>query len=66
MNDDRDEKFEIVYEKIEHHTEKAWLFIFGDKKVWLPMSQCDLDNGNKIVHVPTWLIEEKHLESYIV
>ena len=63
---DDKEMYEINYDKKEHETDKAWLFIFEDKKVWLPKSQCELDELNKIINVPVWLVEEKEIEDYIV
>jgi hypothetical protein len=46
-------------------TEKAWRLDTGDKTVWLPKSQCELDvdpaSGHGTVTLPEWLALEKEI-----
>ncbi len=64
------EKVEIAFEEVIKETQKAWLLRFPMKKdlsnedIWFPMSQCDLDEKNKRIWVPRWLVTEKSIEEY--
>lgn len=49
---------------LKHETKAAWLVNDGDKDVWLPKSQCELEPGKGtdcIVTLPEWLAKEKEL-----
>jgi hypothetical protein len=51
-----DEMVEIFFEELEHETVDAWLIVTADgDKVWLPKSQCELDENDSSVEVPEWL-----------
>ena len=55
-----DELHAVDYEKILIETQKAWLVgISDDFEVWLPKSECKLDNENNIIYIPFWLVSEK-------
>ena len=50
--------------KLKHETKAAWLISDGDRDVWLPKSQCELELGKNmvcIVTLPEWLAVEKEL-----
>ncbi len=50
--------------KLKHETKAAWLVSDGDRDVWLPKSQCELEHGKDmvcIVTMPEWLAVEKEL-----
>ncbi len=52
------------YEAILSRGEKAFLFdIDGDgtRKIWLPISEFELDENNKMFNIPRWLAEKKEL-----
>ena len=42
-------------------TEMAYRFHDGIRIVWLPKSQCQWDQDDKVMTMPTWLAEEKEL-----
>ena len=48
-----------------HETKAAWLVNDGDRDIWLPKSQCEVDiagdNTTCIVTLPEWLAIEKEL-----
>lgn len=52
----------IYFERLVHQTTDAWLIETdsGDE-VWLPKSQCELDEDDNTVEVPEWLAIEKGL-----
>jgi len=59
------ETITVVYDWIDHTTDKAILFFFGDDEIWLPKSQItDLDEVANTVEIPLWLAEEKEIEDY--
>ena len=49
---------------LKHETKAAWLINDGDRDVWLPKSQCEvevMDDKSCIVTLPEWLALEKEL-----
>lgn len=40
-------------------TERAWRFYDGTKTEWVPKSQCEWDEMEKVMSIPTWLAYEK-------
>jgi hypothetical protein len=42
-------------------TEKAFRFHDGKSIVWLPKSQCEWDENDKIMAMPEWLAKDKGL-----
>lgn len=42
-------------------TEKAWRFFDGTRTVWLPKSQCQWDEDDKVMTMPEWLAKDKEL-----
>ena len=49
---------------LKHETKAAWLVNDGDRDVWLPKSQCELELGKDMtcmVTLPEWLAIEKEL-----
>ena len=56
------EKLEVDFEGLVHQTPDAWLILTADdEQVWLPKSQCELDEDGKVVKVPEWLAIKKGL-----
>lgn len=50
--------------KLKHETDAAWLIDDGDRDVWLPKSQCELELSKNMVctiTLPEWLAIEKEL-----
>lgn len=55
----------MIFDEIEMYTEKAILFKFDKKKVWLPKSQVkNLDMHGHFFEIPQWLMEAKEIEFY--
>lgn len=53
---------EICFAELVRETDKAWMFKTDDgDAVWLPKSQCELDEDELLVQVPEWLAIEKGL-----
>jgi len=52
---------EIPFDEIVTETDAAWLLDVGDDKIWLPKSQCDIDEDDNTIEVPEWLAIEKGL-----
>ena len=44
---------------MKRQTEKAWLIDFGDKEVWIPKSQIEVDLVDDVVTMPEWLAKDK-------
>jgi hypothetical protein len=42
-------------------TEKAYRFYDGKVTVWLPKSQCEWDDLEKVMTMPEWLAKDKEL-----
>lgn len=40
-------------------TPKAYLVQIGGEEVWLPKSQCELNEDSMLVEMPTWLAEKR-------
>jgi hypothetical protein len=55
------ERLRIEYEEIEEETDKAWLLLVEEDSVWLPKSQCSIDEDRNLIYVPVWLAEQKEL-----
>jgi hypothetical protein len=62
-----DEKFEIEYDRSidDAETDLAWLIVIDGEEYWMPKSKCDIDETNKSISVPRWLIEKKGLDIYV-
>ena len=60
-------KIRLMYDEINRTlaTPKALPFVFGRKRVWLPISQIELDEvyANSVL-VEDWLVKSKGLETY--
>ncbi len=52
---------DIEYDSIDHETDKAVLFNFGGKKVWLPRSAIEIDFDSKEVTLPEQLAIDKEI-----
>ena len=52
----RPKKIKVAYDEIVTDTDKAFLFrIKGDTTVWLPKSECIIDEKENTVIIPGWL-----------
>lgn len=47
--------------EIKHETEKAYLFYDGSKTVWIPKSQCEWDEMDKVMTMPERVAMDKGL-----
>lgn len=47
--------------EVVHETDDAYLFSDGERRVWLPKSQCEWDPDAKKMIVPVWLAEDREL-----
>ena len=54
---DEPDKVVIKYNVILEERLKAWRFEIDEKRVWLPKSQCELDEDNLTVTVPERLAD---------
>lgn len=52
---------EVDFDEVVHESDSAWKVKIGDKEVWLPKSQCDLDEYNDVVTMPEWLAKKEGL-----
>jgi len=57
---------ELQYDYIVWESETGIQLAFGDEDVWLPLSQCILDEDNNTVEIPRWLAEKNGIECYEV
>lgn len=60
MKEEVYEKF--CYEEMICQSKLAWKLKIDKDELWLPKSQCELDEDEKCVLVPKWLVEKKGLE----
>lgn len=63
-----DEMLEIRYLSLLRQTSAAWQFDvvnedMDELRIWLPKSRCELQEEQKIVMVPRWLVEKNRLTS---
>jgi hypothetical protein len=42
-------------------TDRAYYFNDGTRMVWLPKSQCQWDQSERVLTLPEWLAREKEL-----
>ena len=61
----------LIFDKLEHDTDEAYLLRFGDQKEWVPKSKAEILNEDTRgpeyggeVEIPRWLVEKKGLEGY--
>jgi hypothetical protein len=47
--------------EVRGETEKAWRFHDGKVTVWMPKSQCEWNEDDKVMTVPEWLATDKGL-----
>ena len=47
--------------EVEDETGLAYRFTDGVLRVWLPKSQCEWDEGERVMTMPEWLAKEKGL-----
>lgn len=52
---------EIEYEELLKETDKAVLFNFGDREIWIPKSQIEGDYSDGSVTMSEWLAVENEL-----
>lgn len=57
----RNETVDIDFDELVHDTDMAWLISIDSEKVWLPKSECELDEHDQVAQVPEWLAIEKGL-----
>lgn len=57
----RDELIPIDYDALITSTDEAWLLEIDDRQIWLPQSQCEIDEENSTILVPKWLCDEEDL-----
>jgi hypothetical protein len=68
FNTEPDEIRTLDFIKILAETEKAWKLLLDDSDFfnpvfeWFPKSQCELDEKNKEIEVPQWLLTKKELD----
>lgn len=55
---------DIKYEAILHETNGAYLFMIGDKEVWLPREAVEVHEDERVVVVPENLVIKKEIEDY--
>lgn len=55
--EDLDDDIEVSGLTIVRETEKAWLVeqARNQRQAWLPKSQCEWDEGTRVMLVPDWL-----------
>jgi len=57
----RDELLTIDYDALLHEGEMAWLIEIDGRQVWLPKSECELDEDDGTIEVPKWICDEEDL-----
>jgi hypothetical protein len=64
----RDKLVDLKYHDIIHKTELAYLIQFEHDKeaVWIPKSQCDVDEDDRIVTMRESAAIEKEIEGYAI
>jgi len=55
---------EIPFDEFKTETPMAYGVMVDDVMVWLPKSQCEIDEFEMVVEVPEWLAIEKGIEDY--
>lgn len=57
----RDELLPIDYDALITETDEAWFVEIDGRQLWLPKSQCDIDENGSTIQIPAWLCEEEDL-----
>lgn len=57
----RDELQTIDYDALIHEGEQAWLVDIDGRELWLPKSQCEIDEDDSTIEVPQWICDEEDL-----
>lgn len=56
----------LMYDRILKQTRKAIQYQFGDKKVWIPISQLEKEICmDHIIEIPDWLVKAKELQGEV-
>lgn len=55
----------IVFDELVTETPAAWCLRFDGRDVWLPKSQCSVDEDEGLAEVPMWLVKKQGLEGFI-
>lgn len=50
------------YEEIVNESDAAWQIKFDDERtLWLPKSQCEVNENDKEVYMPNWLYDKNFI-----
>jgi len=52
-------KVETDFDELLKETAMAWLIRIDEEEIWLPKSQCDMDEAGCVIDVPEWLALDK-------
>jgi len=56
----------IVFDRLVHQTELAWLLAIDDIKQWVPKSVgAELDEEENTIELPSWFVKCNALEEYV-
>ena len=56
-----EEVVEINFDEVIKETALAYLIRIDEDEIWLPKSQCDMDQAGHVVDIPEWLALDKDL-----
>lgn len=54
-------EMEIDFDEVVHESDSAWKVLIDDRTVWLPKSNCELDEMENKATVPKWLARKEGL-----
>jgi hypothetical protein len=52
----------LYYQEKVTETNKAWLLDIQGEEIWIPKSQCDINEDDHTIEIPEWLADKKGLE----
>lgn len=62
MSERKDSVTDVNFDTIEAETDLAYCISIDDVKYWLPKSQVEMYEDDRVVVVPDWLVKEKGIE----
>lgn len=64
----KDKLVDLKFNQIVHSTDLAWLIEFEHDKeaIWIPKSQCEVDEDDNIVTMRETVAVEKEIEGYAI
>lgn len=59
-------KFLVQYDELKHELDNSWLLVIDGRELWIGKSVGRLDEDDKTILLPEWLVNNEGLEDYVI